>query len=158
MLLAGSSASLFAQADTSDNYVKKFLNIPAIQINMVPDSAVYSNKNLKKNEALVIIFFNPDCDHCQKETKELLAYKNELKGVQILMVSPAPFGEIKKFYDEYGLASLPDMKVGQDLNYKLAGIYKVKTYPSIYVYDNRGTLAKAFVGNIGIPAVLDAIK
>jgi hypothetical protein len=53
---------------------------------------------------------------------------------------------------------MPNVKLGQDVNYKLGSIYKLRTYPSIFVYDNKGTLAKAFVGNIGIPAILDAVK
>ena len=104
------------------------------------------------------MFFSPECEHCQKETKELLAYKEELKGIQILMVSALPYKEIKDFYETYGLAAMPNIKLGQDLNIKLGLIYKVRTFPSMYVYDKRGTLAKAFVGNIGVPALLDALK
>ena len=104
------------------------------------------------------MFFNPDCDHCQKETKELLAYKEELKGIQILMVSTASYPQIKDFYEAYGLSSMPNVKVGQDINGKLGRIYKLSTFPSTFVYDNRGVLAKAYVGNIGIPAIMDAVK
>ena len=158
VLLAGGTNGLFAQKDTSDNYVNRFLAIPAIKINIVPDSTVFTNENLKKNTPFILMFFNPDCEHCQKETKELMAYKEELKGIQILMVSASPYKEIKDFYETYGLSSMPNIKLGQDVNSKLGSIYKLRTFPSIFVYDNRGTLAKAFVGNIGVPAILDAVK
>ena len=158
LLLTKSTIGLFAQKDTSDNYVNRFITIPAIKINILPDSTLFTNENLKKNSPFVLMFFNPDCEHCQKETKELLAYKEELKGISILMVSPASYREIKDFYREFGLSSMSNIKIGQDVNYKLGSIYKLKTYPSVFVYDNRGILAKAFVGNIGIPAILDAIK
>jgi len=158
LLLAGSTIGLFAQKDTTDNYVNRFLAIPAIKINIVPDSTVYTNVNLKKNTPFILMFFNPDCDHCQKETKELLAYKEELKDVQILMVSTASYPGIKDFYEAYGLSSMPNIKLGQDVNSKLGSIYQLRTYPSIFVYDNKGILAKAFVGNIGVPAILDAVK
>ena len=156
--MAGSTIGLFAQKDTSDNYVNNFLAIPAIKINIVPDSTIFTNENLKKNTPFILMFFNPDCEHCQKETKELLAYKEELKGIQILMVSTASYPGIKDFYETYGLSSMPNIGLGQDINAKLGSIYKLKTFPSTYVYDNRGILAKAFVGNIGIPAILDAVK
>lgn len=158
LLITASSVSAFAQKDTSDNYVQRFINIPVIKINTVPDSLLFTTENLQKGTPFVIMFFNPDCEHCQKETKELLAYKEELKNIPVLMVSPAPYNEIKKFYQEYKLSSMPNIKTGQDINYKLAGIYHIKTYPSVFVYDNRGILAKAFVGNIGIPAIIAAAK
>jgi thioredoxin-related protein len=43
----------------------------------------------------MIMFFSPDCDHCQKQTKELLAYKKELKDIQILMVSVLSYKDSK---------------------------------------------------------------
>lgn len=153
-----STTGLFAQKDTADNYVNNFMAIPAIKINIVPDSSVFTNQNLNTSSPFILIFFNPDCEHCQKETKELLAYKEELKNIQILMVSSASYPEIKNFYETYGLSSMPNIKLGQDVNVKLGSIYKLRIYPSIFVYDNRGTLAKAFVGNIGVPAILDAVK
>ena len=98
LLFAAGANSLFAQKDTSDNYVQRFQSIPAIHLNTVPDSAVFTNENIKKNEPFILMFFSPECEHCQKETKELLAYKDELKGIQILMVSALPYKEIKDFY------------------------------------------------------------
>ncbi|MCW3092426.1 MAG: redoxin protein [Ferruginibacter sp.] len=157
-ILTASSFILFAQKDTSNNYVNAFVSIPAFKVNVVPDSTMFTKENLKTNIPLVIMFFSPDCEHCQKETKELLAYKEELKGIDILMVSAASYREIKDFYEAYGLSSMPNVKLAQDVNYKLGSIYKLRTFPSTFVYDNRGTLAKAFVGNIGVPAILEAIK
>jgi thiol-disulfide isomerase/thioredoxin len=158
ILLAFPLSAIFAQKDSADRYVNNFVNIPPIAVNILPDSARFTNDSLRKGVPFVLMFFNPDCEHCQKETKELLAYRNELKDIQILMISPASFAEIRDFYQSYGLSSMPNLRMGQDLNYKLGMIYKLRTYPSMFVYDNRGTLAKAFVGNIGIPAILDAVK
>jgi thiol-disulfide isomerase/thioredoxin len=158
LLLAGNCFELFAQTDTTNNYVNRFTTLPAFNIISIPDSAAFTNEKLKKNAPLVIMFFSPDCDHCQNETKELLAYKKELKDIQLLMISVAPYREIKDFYDLFNLSSMPNIKLGQDLNFKLGSIYKLRTYPSIFIYDAKGTLAKAFVGNIGIPAILDALK
>jgi thiol-disulfide isomerase/thioredoxin len=155
--VAGCNA-LFAQKDSSDNYVKRIESVPAFSVYAVPDSSAYTNLNLRKGSAFILMFFSPECEHCQKETKEMLAYKDELKGVQILMVSALPYAEIKEFYRTFGLAAMPGIKLAQDVNIKLGLLYKVRTFPSMFVYDRRGTLAKAFVGNIAIPAVLDALK
>ena len=157
-MILGKEQFLFAQKDTTDNYVNKFISIPTFKINIVPDSSLFTNENLKKNKPFILMFFSPDCDHCQMETKELIAYKTELKDIQILMVSGAGFREINDFYNDFRLSAIPNIKLGQDVNLKLASIYKIRTYPSIYVYDYRGTLAKAFVGNIGVPAILDAVQ
>lgn len=147
-----------AQKDQSAVGLSKYQTIPSFNIYTVPDSTSFSNKNLKKNKSFIIMFFSPDCDHCQKEIKELVAYKHELKDIQILMASPSSYGAVKEFYKEYALSEMPNVKLGHDANYALGSIYQLKTFPSIFVYDHTGNLAKAFVGNIGIPAILDALK
>ena len=149
---------LFAQNQHSNDYVNKFETIPAISVHTVPDSSIFTNKNLRTNTPFLLMFFSPDCDHCHQQTKELLAYKKELKGIQILLISVAPYQEIKKFYDEFGLSTMANLKVGQDINFKLGITYKVNTYPSIFVYDRKATLAKAFIGNKAVPAILDALQ
>ena len=104
------------------------------------------------------MFFNPDCEHCQKETKELLAYKEELKDIQIVMTSALPYKLIKDFYTEYNIASMTNIKMGQDVNYTLGTKYHPTRYPAIYVYDAAGNLAKVFAGNAGVPAIIEATK
>jgi thiol-disulfide isomerase/thioredoxin len=153
-----SAAFVKAQKDSSAKNLSKFETIPAFNIYIVPDSTSFSNKNLKANKPFVIMFFSPDCEHCQKETKELLAYKDELRDIPILMASPSSFGMIKQFYEEYNLAAMPNIKLGSDVNYALGSIYQLRTFPSIFIYDHKGKLAKAFVGNAGVPAILDALK
>ena len=150
--------TLLAQKDSTAKPLSKFETIPAFSIYTLPDSTIFSNKDLKKNTPFILMFFSPDCEHCQKEMKELLAYKSELKGIRILMASPSSYPMLKQFYEDYGLSAMPNIKMGQDVNYALGSIFQLRTFPSIFVYDQHGKLAKAFVGNIGVPAIIDAAK
>lgn len=150
--------STWAQADPAAATLKNIQHVPTFKIFTAPDSTEYTSESIKQNKPFVLMFFSPDCDHCQKEAKELLAYREELKHLPILMVSPAPFKEIKTFYQDYNIASMTNITMGQDLNYALGLKYQPRIYPSIFVYDSRGILAKVFAGNIGVPAILDAVK
>jgi thiol-disulfide isomerase/thioredoxin len=147
-----------AQQDATAATLNNIQNIPAFKIFTAPDSTAFTNTQLKKGKPFVLMFFSPDCDHCQKETKELLAYKRELKDIEIVMASPASYSLIKGFYQDYNIASMPNIMMGQDLNYVLGSKYQLRTYPSLFVYDAAGKLAKAFVGNVGVPAILEAVK
>lgn len=133
-------------------------NLPAFKIYLVPDSTQFTNQGLVKNKSCVVMFFNPECEHCQRETKELLAYKEELKGVQLVMVSAASFDVIKDFYKEYNLAAMPGIKMGYDAGHAFSMKYQLRTLPSLFVYDAGGKMKKEFVGNIGVPAILEALK
>ncbi|MES2850656.1 MAG: thioredoxin fold domain-containing protein [Bacteroidota bacterium] len=144
--------------DPSAAILKNIQQIPVFNIHIAPDSIAFTNDQLQKDKPFVLIFFNPDCDHCQKETKELLAYKEELKEIQIVMVSALPYKMIKDFYAEYNIVSMPNIKMGQDATYALGTKYKPGKFPAIFVYDTSGTLAKVFAGNAGAPAIIEATK
>ena len=147
-----------AQQDASATTLNNIQHLPAFKIYTAPDSASFTNEQLKKNKPVVLMFFSPDCDHCQKETKELLAYKEELKDLQIVMASPAAFAEINNFYADNNIASMSNIVMGKDQGYALGMKYQLRTYPSVFVYDATGTLAKAFIGNVSVRVILDAVK
>ena len=158
-MLFGAFASCHAQQhDTSANTLKAIQQIPAFKIFIAPDSVAFSNEELIKNKPVVLMFFNPDCEHCQRETKELIAYKEELKDIQFVMVSALPFKLIKEFYTDYNIAAMPNIKMGQDPTFSLGTKYRPTRYPAIFVYDTNGKLAKVFAGNAGVPAIIAATK
>lgn len=140
------------------NGLNKIQDVPAFTIVVAPDSTTFTNEELPKGKPMVLIFFNPDCEHCQKETKELLAYKEELKNIPIVMVSALSYRLVKEFYTEYNLASMPNVKMGQDINYVLGTKYHPTRYPAIFVYDAKGKLSKVFAGGGEVPAIIEATK
>jgi len=156
LIVAGIAA--IAQQDPAVVILKDIETLPAFKMAALPDSTIFSSGQLQKNKAVIIMFFNPDCSHCQNETKELLAYKQELKDIQIVMVSSLSMKLIKEFYADYNIASMPNIIMGQDINYALRIKFRPTNFPGIYVYDAKGKLAKAFAGNAGVPAMLDALK
>ncbi len=52
---------------------------------------------------VAIIFFNPDCDHCQREARDMTAKKELLKNQQLYFVSAAPVPTIIKFVNDYNM-------------------------------------------------------
>ena len=160
LLIAFISLTIFvcAQNNLQVNYNVKIETIPAFNIHTVPDSVNYSNNNLKKNKPFVIMFFSPECEHCQKEVKELSKYKNKFKNIPILMLSPANYAEIKQFYKDYAVSKMPNITVAHDDNSTMSRLFQLRTFPTMFVYNRTGKLAKTFVSNVSIPDLLKAVK
>lgn len=156
--LLGLSFTLGYSQDNVTNTLKNIQHIPEFKIFIAPDSSEFTNEGLQKNKPFILMFFNPDCDHCQKETKELLAYKEELKNIQIVMTTALPYRMVKEFYTDYNIASMPNIKMGQDPTFTLGTKYHPGRYPAIYIYDATGNLVKVFSGNVGVPTILEAVK
>ena len=160
LLIAFISVTFFvsAQNNLQVNYNIKIETIPAFNIHTIPDSSNYSNNNIKKNKPFIIMFFSPDCEHCQKELKELSKNKNKFKNIPILMISPANYAEIKQFYKDYAVAKMPNITVAHDDNSTMSRLFQLRTFPTMFVYNRTGKMVKTFVSNVSIPDILQAVK
>ena len=143
--------------DADTPVYKRFPVVPTFTIIKAPDSAKFTNLNLKKKKPTIIIVFSPDCEHCQHETKELLANINLFKKVQIVMASSLDYGLIKKFYDEYKIADYPNIIMGKDPTYYFGTFFRVRYFPAIYLYDKKGNFVKEFDGNVPVQQIADAL-
>jgi thiol-disulfide isomerase/thioredoxin len=122
--------------------------IPTFKI-LDQDSAWVNNSVLKKDRPVVIIYFSPDCSHCQRMMYELKPYMKDFANAQVVMVT---FIETKMagrmlrdFRKTFSLANYPNFITGTEFpDYKLQRYYQVATTPFIAVYDRKGKLVKTF--------------
>jgi len=151
------SNAAVAQIDTTLLYLR-FPIVPTFKLINVKDSSIFTKDDLKKKKATIIMMFSPDCEHCQAETKELKAHMDLFKKVQIIMASPLDYNYIKKFYEEYQLADYPNITMGRDPSYLLGTFFKVRSFPSVFVYDKKGNFVTSFVGSTPIEEIAAALK
>ena len=68
-----------AQKDSTQPAYKRFPSIPPFKI-LLTDSSTYFTKNdLPKKTPVMIMIFNPPCEHCQHETAELSKISTSLR-------------------------------------------------------------------------------
>lgn len=127
-------------------------SIPHYKV-LTKDSTYITDANLKKGKPVMIIYFAPDCSHCQQLTyefqdefkKEAKKHSNTLKHVQIMMITWQQIKAIQAFYKDFGLEKYPNITVGTEGNtMTLLHFYKVTTTPYIAIYSKNGQLTKAF--------------
>ena len=110
------------------------------------DSVYVTPANLKKNKATMIVYFAPDCSHCQHLMYELKPQMKALKNIQVVMVTfVQQLKAIQVFYRDFSLKNYPNFTVGTEYpTYKVQQYYQVRTTPYIALYDKNGKLAKSY--------------
>jgi len=110
------------------------------------DSVNITPASLKKNKPVMIIYFSPDCGHCQHLMNEMKPYFEKLKGVQVVMITfVIQLRAIQDFYKTYGLKNYPNFIVGTEgYPYAMQKFYQIKTTPYIAIYNKYGVLDKTF--------------
>lgn len=142
MVTAVTSFGQEIKKDSLPAYIKN-PEVPAFNI-LTIDSSYFAKENLPKNRPVVIIYFSPDCGHCQYEAKQIVQHMDSLKNAFFIWVSFHPLDQIKEFYKTYGLDKFDNIKIGRDLKYFIPSFYKVEQTPFMAIYNSKGIFTKEF--------------
>lgn len=155
-----SAVAGFSQTSVKKNTVPTYISdptIPEFTVYKAPDSTLFTNENLHKKRATLIMVFSPECGHCQQVTILLLNDISHFKNTQILMVTWLPYNEMIAFYNNYKIADYPQITMAWDKKDFFLPYYHVQSFPDLIAYDTKGKLIKAFDGDIQLERIWKAI-
>ena len=159
MLCLGAHTQLVAQDNTPVRPDAPYLtnkNMPAFNLLLI-DGKNFTQNNIPTSKYTIIIYFSPDCGHCQHEATEMVKNIDSLKHAYIVWAGSRSIPELKAFSEKYGLIGCPNMVCGQDQQYSIPSYYQVKYTPFVAVYDNRKQFVKAYEMGVEIPELLKLI-
>lgn len=151
-------AVVAAQIDSIQPPYKKFPIYPPAKL-LLPDSVSYFTKqDLSKKTPIMLMLFNPQCEHCQHETEELTKRIDDFKDIQIVMATSMPFDSMMAFRKRYGLMNYKNIIVGQDVNYFLPSFFMIHSLPFLAFYNKKKELISVFEGGLPMDRVLKELE
>jgi len=120
------------------------------------DGKKFTNTDLKQNERLMIVYFNPHCEICQDETSNILENINYFQDIQIVMVSPSSKEEIQKFVNKYKLNKYYQITVLHDKDDTFYKKFEAVGYPTMYLYDTNDKMISKFETEVDFDEIRDA--
>jgi len=132
-------------AQTTKTSSKADQGIPPYHI-LTTDSVYVTPANLKKDKAVMVIYFSPDCSHCQHLMYELKPKMDAFKNTQVIMVTfVQQIKAIQVFARDFDLKKYPNFTVGTEgYTYVVQKYFDVHTTPYIALYDKNRKLVKAW--------------
>jgi len=143
----------FSQQGPDQPPYLRFPTFPPVKL-LLPDNTYFTKDVLKKKSAVMLIIFNPQCEHCQHETDELIKHIDELKNIQIIMATVMPFDSMMNFRKKYQLDKYKNIVVGQDIHFFLPGFYMIRNMPYLAFYNKKKELISVFEGNMPMERVI----
>jgi thioredoxin-related protein len=135
--------------------------IPPFKI-LRADSTYFTVADLKKDKPVMIIYFSPDCGHCQHLVYEMKPKMKQLGDIQIVMVTFTDFTMlkmIKNFNRDFNLAKYHNITVGTEgRTYVVQQYYQIVRTPYIAIYDHKGKLVQAFEDVPTMDELITAVK
>jgi hypothetical protein len=119
------------------------------------DGTAFTKSQINLQEKSIIIYFDPGCDHCQKEIESIGKRYNDFKNASFYLVSSYGKAEVDSFMRTYGKMLNGKKNVTVLLDPKMEFVVKFSPdfYPAIYVY-SRGKLIKQFSGTKNVDDIL----
>lgn len=153
------SLSLQAQ-DGNDNSApyKKDSSLPSFRILQTDSTTWFTRDQLPASNYTIIIYFSPDCGHCQYEAKEMVRNMDSLKNTFLVWVSYKSITEIKLFSQLYGLDRFKNVRIGRDPLYGIPSFYQVKFTPFIAVYNKKKLFLKAWETGVEMPELTTFLR
>jgi peroxiredoxin len=127
---------------------------PVMQINL-SDGRQIEPKTL--NKPSILIFFQPDCDHCQHEAQDIEKRLSEFSAYEIYFISSHPMEVIQQFAKDYKLEDKPNVFFGSTSVESVLNNYGAISAPSIYVYTAEGKLKKSFNGQTDVQQIIQML-
>ncbi|MEO7922141.1 MAG: thioredoxin [Chitinophagaceae bacterium] len=148
----------YSQVDSIQAPYKKFPFFPPMKL-LLPDSSTYYTKDdLPKKKPVMLMLFNPQCEHCQHETEELVRNIDQFKDIHIVLSTSMLFDSMMSFREKYKLAQFDNIVVGYDPGFFLITYYMLHNMPFLAFYNKKKELISVFEGSLPIPAILEVFK
>jgi thiol-disulfide isomerase/thioredoxin len=145
------SICLFTNAQTVvkiDSTLIAYNTLPSLKVLQLDSTRISFQKLFIKNKPTVLIFFNPDCDHCQQELENIIAHIAEVKNIQFICISNRPLFLIKPFAKLLKIQKIPNIKMVSIADNALFRFYGVGSFPSMVIYNNARIATKKYVSTI----------
>ena len=154
------SAPLFSVSDTTPD--KATAQPGQYTPKGLPDMPLLTTAGIKTNAQelegkVVLVLFQPDCDHCQREAVQIREHLQAFDDYTVYFITYAPMADIQRFAQEYRLDGNKNINFAYaDVQPILDNFGSVPT-PSMYIYSDKRQLVKAFEGETPITEILQHI-
>lgn len=120
---------------------------------------LFNATNLPYGKPILLIYFSPDCDHCQVMMKEWFKKADDFKKASVVMISFLPIDKMKTFEKDFKTNQYPNIIVGTEgFGFFVRNYYQIADMPFMALYDKNGNLISSHEKNIPLNELANKLK
>ena len=109
------------------------------------DGKVFKAEQLPFEKPILVIYFSPECDHCQAFMNDFFKRAGEFKKASVVMVTYLPVEAVTKFVADYKVTNYSNIYVGTEgSSYFLKNYYQIADMPFTALYDKDGNIIASY--------------
>jgi hypothetical protein len=134
---------------------EKIAQLPAFSFSTLSNE-VFNSEVISKGPVLVL-YFHPECEHCQWEMGEIFKSQIPVAFSKVLLISSAQSDTILNFLRQFHYSDYPSVIPLVDSSYNFEQYFGSSMVPSSYVYDSDLKLIKFIRGEAKTEAILNLL-
>lgn len=116
-----------------------------------PGGKILKAENLPFEKPILVIYFSPDCDHCQAFMNDFFKKISSFKKASIAMITFVQVEKVQKFMNDYKVNKYPNIVAGTEgTTFFLRNYYKINDIPFVALYDKNGNLISSYQHEIPV--------
>lgn len=132
--------------------------MPAFKMQLT-NGKIFSSSALSDKKPTILIYFAPDCGHCQLLMNELFKKINDFKSAQIVMVTFEPTKELIGFEKHYQTSKYPNIIVGSELPvFFFRSYYQLDRTPFTALFDKKHKTVVSYKEQTPVDGLIKKLK
>lgn len=128
--------------------------LPELTVNLLNGTPV--NLRTLKGK-IILILYQPDCDHCQRESTALREHIEALQSYEVYFITASTVQESEAFAKEYKFNDQINVHFALTPVEKIVNTFGPISAPSLYVYSEDHALVKHFNGETPVDDILKVL-
>jgi thioredoxin-related protein len=126
---------------------------------MQANGKVFKAEDLPIGKPIIIIYFSPDCDHCNILMRDFFKHRESFKNASIAMVTYLPVDDVRKFSQKYNVSKHTNLYVGSEgSTLFLKNYYTLTQMPFIALYTKNGDFVKSYRNEEALTDLSNRVK
>jgi peroxiredoxin len=106
----------------------------------------------------VIIYFNPECEHCQYEASEIGKQAERFEKANMILITPDDSTKrVEAFATKYHLWEVDNLTILIDRDHRFKNYFGTSVFPSVFIYGPDKKLLKMYKGEVKIEAIINSL-
>jgi cytochrome oxidase Cu insertion factor (SCO1/SenC/PrrC family) len=114
---------------------------------------------LPKGKPVLLIYFDPECDHCHTLMNAFFKRAADFKSAEVLMITYKPLNDVQRFVQAYQVHKYTNIKAGTEgTTYFLRNHYRMQNTPFVALYNKEGKMTAGYQKDVPLEALHRQLK
>ena len=137
---------------------EKFPKLPAFNLLAMDSSTIFNTYNIPEGKPTVLMFYSPDCDHCQHLAEQIMQHMDSLKSAEFYLLTPMTIAATKEIDAKYHVTDFKNMHLYKDYEFFFPHFFGANYVPYLAVYDKHKMLVKLYEGGANMSVLIKAVN